>query len=497
MAKTRAGYPIEKKKKSKIDVHELMHTTWMQQVVVIACILIMSCLLAFSAATTYSWDIGILKTNWSDMLIIVAVFFIATLMFYEYYTYTSQDYSYKKLSIIAITLIITVVCCQIFSHKISPYCSPIAVLPIILSVMLGGRTGFMGLVVTISTLLLSYAVMDYGTLNKLSDTTFYEITISLIVSMIRVLLIMFLIRKNYSRFKLMWGAAAINLVASLPIMLLATIVKTDVDYLALSYTYSILGGFIAIIVFTALIPLYEQIFDVWTNFKLAEICSMSRPLLQRLSNEAPGTFNHCIIVSNLAEACAIAIGENPYLAKACGIYHDIGKLSAPEFFTENQKGYNPHDDLIPTHSAKMIKSHTTIGYDMLKKAHLPEDIAKVALEHHGTTTVKYFHNKAKQLTEGTVNDKLFMYEGPTPTSKIAAIVMISDVVEAITRSRNTANMDELKAIVESVIKEKIADHQFDKSDITFSDLEKISEAISKVVPAVYHKRIDYNKGKKI
>ena len=116
------------------------------------------------------------------------------------------------------------------------------------------------------------------------------------------------------------------------------IVSTEWDYLLLSYTYSILGGFIAIIIFTALIPLYEQIFNVWTNFKLAEICSLSRPLLQRLSNEAPGTFNHCIIVSNLAEACAIAIGENPYLAKACGIYHDIGKLSAPEFFTENQIG---------------------------------------------------------------------------------------------------------------------------------------------------------------
>ncbi|MDE6967973.1 MAG: HDIG domain-containing protein, partial [Clostridia bacterium] len=382
------------------------------------------------------------------------------------------------------TLIITVVSCLLFSHLISPYCSPLAVLPIILSIMIGGRTGFMGLVVTISTLLLSYSVMDYGMVGVLSDT-FYEITISLIVSMIRVLLILFLIHRNYSRFKLMWGAAAINLVASLPIILLAMIVDTDIEYLLLSYTYSILGGFIAIIIFSALIPLYEQLFNVWTNFKLAEICSLSRPLLRRLSNEAPGTFNHCIIVSNLAEACAIAVGENPYLAKACGIYHDIGKLSAPEFFTENQQGYNPHDDLIPSHSAKMIISHTKIGYDMLKKAHLPDEIAKVALEHHGTTTVKYFHNKAKQLTEGTVNDKLYMYDGPRPTSKISAIVMISDVVEAITRSRNTANMDELKAIVENVIKEKINDHQFDNSDITFSDLEKISVAISKVVPGVY------------
>lgn len=494
MARTRAVHPLQWKKTKK-EKMEILHNKWVQQAIVIGCILLISVLLAFSAASTYNWTINTVKTNWIDMLIIAAVFFIATLMFYEYYAYMSKDKSYKKLTIIGTTLVITVVGCQIFNHTISPFCSPLAVLPIILSVMIGGRTGFMGLVVTISTLLLSYAVMDYGVLNKLSDTTFYEITISLIVSMIRVLLIMFLIRHNYSRFKLMWGAAVINIVASLPIVLLAMIVSTDFSYLMISYVYSILGGFIAIIIFTALIPLYEQIFDVWTNFKLAEICSLSRPLLQKLSEEAPGTFNHCIIVSNLAEACAIAIGENPYLAKACGIYHDIGKLSAPEFFTENQKGYNPHDDLIPTHSAKMIISHTKIGYDMLKKAHLPEEIAKVALEHHGTTTVKYFHNKAKQLTEGTVNDKLFMYDGPMPTSKICAIVMISDVVEAITRSRNTENMDELKAIVQNVIKDKIDNHQFDNSDITFSDLEKISEAITKVVPAVYHKRIDYNKPK--
>ena len=494
MERTRAGYPIKKKKNKNENTMEILHKEWVQQLIVIGSIIIISCLLAISAATTYTWSISVLYTKWVDVLIIVAVYFIAMIMFYEYYTYMSKDKSYKKLIMIGVTLVITVVSCQLFSHLISPYCSPLAVLPIILSIMIGGRTGFMGLVVTISTLLLSYSVMDYGMVGELSNT-FYEITVSLIVSMIRVLLIMFLIRRNYSRFKLMWGAAAINLVASLPIVLLAMIVSTDLQYLLLSYTYSILGGFIAIIIFTSLIPLYEQIFNIWTNFKLAEICSLARPLLQRLSNEAPGTFNHCIIVSNLAEACAIAVGENPYLAKACGIYHDIGKLSAPEFFTENQQGYNPHDDLIPMHSAKMIMSHTKIGYDMLKKAHLPDEIANVALEHHGTTTVKYFHNKAKLLTEGTVNDKLYMYEGPRPTSKIAAIVMISDVVEAITRSRNTENMDELKSIVENVIKEKIADHQFENSEITFSDLKKIAAAICKVVPGVYHKRIDYNKKK--
>lgn len=494
MAKTRAGYPIKKRKISQAELSKILHKDWLQHIIIITCIIIMSCFLAVLASTIYTWSSNVLYDKWIDVLIIAAVFFIAITMFYEYYTYMSKDNSYKKLSIIGITMFITIVACQLLSHLISPYCSPLAILPIILSIMIGGRTGFMGLVVTISTLLVSYSVMDYGMYGGLSNT-FYEITSSLIVSMIRVLLIMFLIRRNYSRFKLLWGSAAINLVASLPIILLAMIVSKDPTYLLLSYTYSILGGFIAIIIFTALIPLYEQIFNVWTNFKLAEICSLSRPLLQRLSNEAPGTFNHCIIVSNLAEACAIAIGENPYLAKACGIYHDIGKLSAPEFYTENQKGYNPHDDLIPIHSAKMIMSHTKIGYDMLKKARLPEDIAKVALEHHGTTTVRYFHNKARQLTEGKVNDKLYMYEGPKPTSKIASIVMISDVVEAITRSRNTANMDELKSIVENVIKDKIADHQFDNSGITFADLAKISEAITKVVPAVYHKRIDYNKGK--
>lgn len=492
--RTKAGYPIKEKKISAKDIFDFLHNKWVQHVVVILSMLIASYCMAISSATTYTWSSSVLVDRWTDVMIIAAVFFVATFMFYEYYAYTAEDRSYKHFIMIIITLMITVVSCQLFNHLISPYCSPLAILPIILSIMISGRTGFVSLVVTICTLLLSYAVMDYGIAGVLSNT-FYEITTSCIVSMIRVLLIMFLIRKNYSRFKLMWGSAAINMVASLPIALLAMIISRSWDYILFSYLYSILGGFIAIIIFTALIPLYEQIFNVWTNFKLAEICSLSRPLLRRLSAEAPGTFNHSIIVSNLAEACAISIGENPYLAKACGIYHDIGKLTAPEFFTENQQGYNPHDDLIPMHSAKMILSHTKIGYDMLKKARLPQEIANVALEHHGTTMVQYFYNKAKLLTEGTVNDKLYMYEGPRPTSKIAAIVMISDVVEAITRSRNTANMDELKAIVENVIKDKIEKHQFDNSDITFSDLDKIATSICKVVPAVYHKRIDYNKKK--
>lgn len=467
-----------------------------RKAIITFCLVLISIALAISCACIYTWDISVVINEYISIIVLAVMFFLSVVMLYSFYLYQTgdEDKSIKKVLIVFVTFIITIIACMLFMRKVSAFTAPLSILPIILTIMIGTHVGFMGLVVSIAVLLMSFGVMDFAVLGGISNG-FYEITISLIVALLRVLLIIFLIRKNYSRFKLMWGALGINIVASLPITLLAMVVSMDWRYILSAYCYSVLGGLVAIIIFTALIPLYEQVFDVWTNFKLAEICSLSRPLLKRLSKEAPGTFNHCIIVSNLAEACAIEIGENPYLAKACGIYHDIGKIEAPEFFTENQRSYNPHDDLIPEHSAKMIISHTKVGYDMLKKAHLPEEIAKVAIEHHGTTTVKYFYNKAKQLTEGTVDDKLFMYEGPKPTSKIAAIVMIADVAEAISRSRKTESESELRKIIDDIIKEKIDEKQFDNSEITFSDLNKIATTISKVIPAVYHKRIDYRKKK--
>lgn len=466
-----------------------------QELLIIVCIAFISVLLACVNAMIYTWDFKVIMESYANILILSACIFLALLVVYEFYfnKMKTEETTLQKLIMVGITLVVTVVCCMLFMKKVSPYATTLSVLPIILTIMINSAIGFMAMSSSIIILILSFGIMQISVAGAIG-VEFFEIIACLIIALLRVVLIMFLIRKNYSRFKLMWGALAINLVASLPVMALAYIVEQNVKYIVSAYLYSILGGISGVIIFTALIPLYEQIFNVWTNFKLAEICSLSRPLLRRMSKEAPGTFNHCIIVSNLAEACAIAIGENPYLAKACGIYHDAGKLEAPEFFTENQEGgYNPHNDLIPEHSAKMIMAHTKLGFELLKKERLPEEIAKVAREHHGTTQVKYFLNKARQLTEGTVEERLFTYEGPKPTSKIAVIVMIADVVEAITRSRNTADQSELKSIIDGVIKEKIDAGQFEDSEITFSDLKKISEAISKVIPAVYHKRIDYRK----
>ena len=191
--------------------------------------------------------------------------------------------------------------------------------------------------------------------------------------------------------------------------------------------------------------------------------------MKRLSTEAPGTFNHSLSVGNLAQLCALAIGENPQLAKAAAYYHDVGKLRDPLCYVENQKDYNPHDDFIPEVSVYVITQHTNWGYELIKKENLPDVIADIAKEHHGTTPVNYFYNKVKKLTEERVDSSEFCYDGPIPSGRIGAIIMIADTVEAASRSQGISTDEkELRAFIHELIEEKRRLGQFDNCGLTDS-----------------------------
>ena len=259
---------------------------------------------------------------------------------------------------------------------------------------------------------------------------------------------------------------------------------------------SLLGNVIAVAIFTMAQPVMEIVFRMWSDFKLAEICSFDQPLLKRLREEAPGTFNHALTVANLVESCAIAIGLDPYMARACAYFHDIGKIKNPTFFVENQKdGYNPHDELIPELSAKIITRHTSVGAEMLRAARMPEQVVKAANEHHGDTPVIYFYLKAKGITEGELEINPFRYVGPRPTTKYSAIMMICDICEAMTRAKAPQTVEELEDIVGGVIRDKLTDGQFDDCELTIKDMHAIKMTICDVIPAILHKRIDYNRAK--
>ncbi|MCH5163032.1 MAG: HDIG domain-containing protein [Clostridiales bacterium] len=245
---------------------------------------------------------------------------------------------------------------------------------------------------------------------------------------------------------------------------------------------------------TFLEPIIESVFNVTTDFKLVELTSHKQPLIHRLIVEAPGTFNHSIAVANFAEICATAIGENPYFARACAYYHDVGKLNNAMYFTENQSGYNPHNDILPEVSAEIIRQHTVDGYNLCKEHRIPEEIARATIEHQGTLPITYFYNKAKSLTDGEVDMEEYRYHGDTPRGKVSAILMICDSAEAAIRAMDNPDGEKVDRLLKAMIDERLRLGQFDKCAITMQELNTIRAAIVGAYGGLYHKRIKYNTG---
>ncbi len=258
-----------------------------------------------------------------------------------------------------------------------------------------------------------------------------------------------------------------------------------------SVGFSALACLISSVLVLALLPLLEIIFKRLTVFRLRELTSTNAPLLVRLRQEAPGTFNHSLVVAHLAENCAIAIGENAELARAAASYHDVGKLKQPDCFTENQSDYNVHDELMPELSADIIRSHAKDGYNLLKSAHMPDIICDVAREHHGTLPIKYFYAKATKISGVDANIKDYSYLGPTPQSKIAAIVMIADASEAASRALKDRAPENVERAVRGIIEERMDLDQFIDCDITMKELTIIKQTIVDALSGVHHHRVEY------
>ena len=230
-----------------------------------------------------------------------------------------------------------------------------------------------------------------------------------------------------------------------------------------------------------------------TVFRLRELTSDESKLIKKLKAEAPGTYNHSVVVAQLAQECAAAIGEDGELARAAAYYHDMGKLKNPEMFTENQSDYNMHNELSPELSADIIRSHTRDGAQLIRKNHLPEFFADCAVQHHGTMPIKYFYAKALKMSDGEINIANYSYSGPTPRSKIAAILMIVDAAEAAARSLKERTPKAVEELVPAIIEERLDMDQFADCDITMRELTIISHTVSVVLSGVYHNRVSYPK----
>lgn len=244
-----------------------------------------------------------------------------------------------------------------------------------------------------------------------------------------------------------------------------------------------------------LLPLLESSFHVMTDVTLTEYMDPNTDLLRRLTLEAPGTYQHSVVVGNLAETAALAIGANGLFCRVATLYHDIGKMANPQFFTENQHGgVNIHQLLTPEESAEVIIAHVRDGVAMGRKAGLPEQIIDIIKEHHGTTLVYYFYRKQLEKVNGDkmlVDKKKFTYSGPKPRSKESAIIMIADTLEAASRSLDKTNEADLLALANNIIREKAEDGQFDESLLTLEELSIVKMTLVKTLVAFAHTRIKY------
>ncbi len=251
----------------------------------------------------------------------------------------------------------------------------------------------------------------------------------------------------------------------------------------------LLGGVLAV----GSLPFFENGFGILTALRLLELANPNQPLLRKLMLTAPGTYHHSIVVANLAEAAAEAIGADALLARVGAYYHDVGKIKRPYFFVENQmNGQNPHDRLSPHLSALIVTSHVKDGIELARHHRLPAEIARFIPEHHGTSLLTYFYRRAlEEGGAGEVTEEMFRHHGPRPQTRETVVVMLADAAEAACRALRDPSPGRLQATVRRVIRERLADGQLDQCDLTLRDLDLIAEAFVRVLGGMYHERVQY------
>ncbi|MDD3503298.1 MAG: HDIG domain-containing protein [Eubacteriales bacterium] len=303
-------------------------------------------------------------------------------------------------------------------------------------------------------------------------------------------------RDNYALIIIM--TAGTNLAVTLAFGLLQ---KEGWSSLSIQAGYTAISGTLSVIAAIGIMPLFEMMFNTVSPLRLIELSQPGHPLLRRLFVEAPGSSQHSMMVANLADAAANAIGANTLLARVGAYYHDIGKLENPIMFTENQQGENPHDYLPPEQSADIILSHPEQGVRIGKRYRLPAPILKIIHEHHGSSSQAYFYHKAKQLAEEngleTPDIDRYKYHCPIPSSRESAIVMISDSIEAAVKSTGITKLDELEALIRKIIKGKNEQDQLIHSGLSYKDVEDMIKSFLQVYAGHFHERVKYPDERKV
>ena len=283
--------------------------------------------------------------------------------------------------------------------------------------------------------------------------------------------------------------SVVNIVTTGIILLLTSNLFTEAAPAGIFF--AVASGFFIMALVSIMLPVIEYFFSISTDISLLELLDLGQPLMKSLMINAPGTYHHSIIVGNLAEAAAEAVGANPLLSRVTAYYHDIGKIKMPEYFVENQQGaINRHERLAPHMSAMILVSHVKEGTELARQYKLPKSVIDILQQHHGTRLMSFFYQKAKDQS-GAANVDEFRYPGPKPQTRVAALVMMADAVEAAARALTDPTSARISALVEKIINEIFLDGQIDECELTLKDISEIKKRFTFVLTSIFHKRIEY------
>ncbi len=389
----------------------------------------------------------------------------------------------KKLFIVMLILCVTLGLC-ILGQLVHFYMAPALLGAMMLTGLLGTAAGVSA---GVSLSVLSSALIAGG------DSTYGTEMVNLLLTTLlsSLLAVQVIQRKPYRQQVLLCGI--ITAFSNLAIIhTIGFMTNNSVQDVFTNALWSAGSALISALLCVGLDPLVESFFNLATPSKLLELSNPNHPLLRRLLIEAPGTYHHSIIVANLAEAAAEAIGANPLLARASAYFHDIGKLKRPLYFKENQIGDNPHEHANPYVSAAIVTAHTRDGLIMAQQNRLPQEIQDAVIEHHGDSPVMFFYHKALQQAGGQPVDIAdFRYDGKRPHTRESAIIMLADTIEAAVRSMPDPTPQAIEEFIARLVRGKLEDGQLRDAPITLSDIDKICDAFSTVLNGVFHERIEY------
>lgn len=358
----------------------------------------------------------------------------------------------------------------------SVYLYPIAILSILVTILFDSR---LGVLMTLLTALL------LGLLNR------FDFTIAIITAVTGSIAAFASggVRRRSSFYRIIISLSGAYVITALAVEALR--LSPTVDILT-ACGYGLANGFVSPMVTIGILPFFESVFGFTTNVTLLELADLNQPLLKRLAIEAPGTYHHSIVVGNLAEAGAKQIGANPLLARVGAYYHDIGKMEIPEYFVENQLGIKSrHESLNPTMSALVLASHVKRGRKLGEDSGLPDAVLNFVEEHHGTTMMSYFYNKAKEMGMPVMSEDDFRYPGPKPQTKETAIVMLADSTEAASRTLDNPTPARIRNLIQRLINDKFTSGELTECDLTLKDLNDIREAFVSILIGVFHQRVAY------